>query len=352
MRCSAASPARFSGGSRHAASRSATGSSSPPAASSGRSTTPSTARSRSSASSSSSSPRGRPGRSSSRAKERSQRCARRSARQIPRTPRRGRSEAISPPRCPTTSCTAPTPPSRRSARSPSGSVTDPTVAAWTRENERYTDARAEQAWAANEITWGIWNVPESELHALPDLAGKEIVELGCGTAYFGAWLKKAGAARVVGVDPTPAQLETARRCEERFGLGLEFVEAFGEDVPLPDASFDLAVSEYGASIWGDPYRWIPEAARLLRPGGELVFLRNSTVSLLCMDIDGVTENLQRPQRGLNRIEWPDTGEVEFHLPHGELMNVLRESGFAVEQLIELYAPEGSETHAYYDYMTP
>ena len=91
-------------------------------------------------------------------------------------------------------------------------MTNPNVAAWTQENAEYTDGRAEQAWARDEITFGIWNVPESELHALPDLAGKDVVELGCGTAYFGAWLKKAGAARVVGVDPTPAQLETARRC--------------------------------------------------------------------------------------------------------------------------------------------
>ena len=76
-------------------------------------------------------------------------------------------------------------------------MTDPTVEAWTRANAEYTDERAEQSWAADEITWGIWNVPESELHALPDVAGKEVVELGCGTAYFGAWLKKVGAARVV-----------------------------------------------------------------------------------------------------------------------------------------------------------
>ena len=160
-------------------------------------------------------------------------------------------------------------------------MTHPNVEDWTRANEQYTDARAEGAWAKDEIDWGIWSVPESELNALPDMAGKDVVELGCGTAYFGAWLKKAGAARVVGVDPTPAQLATARRCNEKFGLGLEFVEAFGEDVPLPDASFDIVFSEYGASIWADPYKWIPEAARLLRPGGELVFLRNSTLVILC-----------------------------------------------------------------------
>ena len=183
-------------------------------------------------------------------------------------------------------------------------MADPTIDAWTRANVEYTDARAEQAWAQDEITWGVWQVPESELRALPDVTGKDVVELGCGTAYFGAWLKKAGAARVVGVDPTPAQLETARRCNERFGLGLELVEAFGEEVPLPDASFDLVVSEYGASIWADPYRWIPEAARLLRPGGELVFLGNSTLAILCSPEEDVptVETLQRPQFGMYRFQ--------------------------------------------------
>jgi SAM-dependent methyltransferase len=215
-------------------------------------------------------------------------------------------------------------------------VTDPNVEAWTRENERYTDARAEQAWTAEEITWGIWNVPESELQALPDVAGREVVELGCGTAYFGAWLKKAGAARVVGVDPTPAQLETARRCEERFGLGLEFVEAFGEDVPLPDASFDLVVSEYGASIWA----------------GELVFLRNSTLVILCSPDEDVAavETLQRPQFGMHRFSWPDQG-FEYHLPHGEWIRLLRANGFEILDLIEIQAPPDAETHDHYAYVT-
>jgi SAM-dependent methyltransferase len=233
-------------------------------------------------------------------------------------------------------------------------VTDPTVAAWTRENAEYTDGRAEQSWARDEITYGIWHVPESELHALPDLAGKDVVELGCGTAYFGAWLKKAGAARVVGVDPTPAQLETARRCNEKYGLGLEFVEAFGEDVPLPDDSFDLVVSEYGASIWADPYRWIPEAARLLRPGGELVFLRNSTLVILCSPDEDVAavETLQRPQFGIHRFSWPDAeGAVEYHLSHGDWIRLLRANGFELLDLIEIQAPADAETHEHYAYVT-
>ncbi len=114
----------------------------------------------------------------------------------------------------------------------------------------------------------------------PTWPGKDVIELGCGTAYVSAWLARLGA-RPVGVDVTPAQLETARAMQKQFGLEFPLLEASAEDVPLPDASFDLAVSEYGASIWCDPYRWIPEAARLLRPGGELVFLVNGTLSMLC-----------------------------------------------------------------------
>ena len=231
-------------------------------------------------------------------------------------------------------------------------MTHPNVEDWTRANAEYTDARAEQAWAEDEITWGIWNVPEAELHALPDVAGKDVVELGCGTAYVSAWLKKRGAARVVGVDPTPAQLETARRCNEKLGLGLELVEAFGEDVPLPDASFDLAVSEYGASIWADPYRWIPEAARLLRPGGELVFLRNATLAILCSPDENLpaSETLQRPQFGMFRFRWPDSG-IEYHLSHGDWIRLLRANGFEILDLIEIQAPASAETHEQYDYVT-
>jgi SAM-dependent methyltransferase len=232
-------------------------------------------------------------------------------------------------------------------------VAELNVEHWTRANAEYTDAGAEQAWAREEHTWGIWHVPESELRALPDVTGKDVVELGCGTAYVSAWLKKAGSARVVGVDPTPAQLETARRCNEKFALGLELVEAFGEDVPLPDAAFDLVVSEYGASIWADPYRWIPEAARLLRPGGELVFLRNSTLVILCSPDGDVpaTETLERPQFGMYRFQWPDSG-VEYHLPHGEWIRLLRANGFEILDLIEIQAPADAESHVRYDYVSP
>lgn len=220
---------------------------------------------------------------------------------------------------------------------------------WTSTNQDYTDAHAEEAWNQQEITWGVWATPESRLHALPPYAGKDVIELGCGTAYFSAWLKRGGARRVVGVDVTPAQLATANRLNQLKGLGLELIEANAESVPLPNAGFDIALSEYGASIWCDARKWIPEASRLLRVGGELVFLRNSTLSNLCFpDVGKVTETLQRPQRGMDRLEWPEEPPaVEFALPHGELIAVLRDSGFEITGLIEVYAGDEARDHSYY-----
>ncbi len=213
---------------------------------------------------------------------------------------------------------------------------------WTKANSEYTDGRARDDWAREEIAWGMCRARESDVRALPDLAGKEVVELGCGTGYIGAWLRRAGAARVVGVDVTPAQLETARRMDDEFGLGLEFVEANAEETGLPSASFDLAVSEYGASIWCDPDLWIAEAARLLRAGGELVFLVNGTILMLCSpDTDPVEPaetELLRPYFGMKRFEWVEDTSVDFHLGYGDWIRVLTSHGFEVERLVELRRP--------------
>jgi len=224
-------------------------------------------------------------------------------------------------------------------------------AIWTDSNREYTDAQADRAWRAEEITWGMFHHPESALHVLGEVAGLDVVELGCGTAYFSSWLARRGA-RPVGVDVTPAQLDTARRLQAETRISFPLIEASAEDVPLPGESFDLALSEYGASIWCDPYRWIPEAHRLLRPGGRLVFMCGSPLVLMCAveDEDATSTMLQRPQRGMCRFDWPD-GEVGFHLGHGDMFRVLRDAGFEVENLLELYAPDDATTHEYYSYVT-
>jgi SAM-dependent methyltransferase len=224
-------------------------------------------------------------------------------------------------------------------------------ALWTVVNAEFTDRDADRSWAATALTWGLFGIPERDLGVLGDVTGLDVVELGCGTAYLSAQLARQGA-RPVGVDLNAAQLATAARCQRRFGLTFPLVEADAEQVPLADGSFDLVVSEYGASVWCDPARWVAEAARLLRPRGRLVFLTNSVLATLCVPEDeGFTqEQLLRPQRGLRRTEWPGGG-VEFHPSHGEWIRTLTANGFAVQALHELYAPADAATHAYYGIAT-
>jgi len=145
-------------------------------------------------------------------------------------------------------------------------------ASWNVEAANYVDP-ARRDWAAREPSWGMWGVPESEVGALPDVDGMDVVELGCGTAYFSAWLARRGA-RPSGVDVAENQLATARAMQDEHGIHFPLLHASAEDVPLPDACADMVLSEYGASLWCEPDAWIAEAARLLRPGGHLVFLTN------------------------------------------------------------------------------
>jgi SAM-dependent methyltransferase len=216
-------------------------------------------------------------------------------------------------------------------------------AAWDGYAAEYV-APGRQSWAG-EPRWGIWGIPERQLEILPDVTAKDTLELGCGTAYVSSWLARRGA-RPVGVDLSPVQLATARSFQREFGVEFPLVRAAAERVPLRNGRFDLVISEYGAAIWSDPYLWIPEAARLLRSGGELIFLGNASLLMLCVpDEDGIPAEprLRRPYFGMHRFEWPDDPAVEFHLGHGDWIRLLRRNGFAVEDLVELRAPRDATT---------
>src|SRR3954449_6974157 len=180
-------------------------------------------------------------------------------------------------------------------------------------------------WARSEPVWGLFAVAESDLGVLGDVRGLEVAELACGTAYFSAWLARAGA-NVVAVDLSGEQLATAARLQQQRGPVFPLVQADAERVPLASGRFDLVVSEHGVGAWCDPERWLPEAARLLRPGGRLVFLTNSLLSALCVPAEqGVAEErLVRGQREAYRVSWSGGG-IEFHPSHGDWVRLLRRS---------------------------
>ena len=219
-------------------------------------------------------------------------------------------------------------------------------AAWDEDAPNWVE-RGRRSWSADEPFWGIWGNPESEVGLLPDVDGLDAVELGCGTGYVSAWLARRGA-NVVGFDVSGQQLATARMFQGEFDLHFPLLQADGERLPFHDATFDVAISEYGVALWCDPYRWIPEAARILRPGGRLVFLTVGSFLMLCFPPDDdsapAEATLHRDYFGMHRFEWHDEqgriDGIEFHLAHGDMLRLLRANGFEVEDLLELRAPGG------------
>lgn len=222
-----------------------------------------------------------------------------------------------------------------------------------RENRRHWDEMAtdwveggERAWAAAEPSWGIWGIPNHELPLLDeDLSGRRAIELGCGTGYVSAWMHRRGA-RVYAIDNSAAQLATARRLAADHGVvDIEWVHGNAETVPQPDASFDLAISEYGAAIWCDPHVWLPEAHRLLRSGGRLVFLGNHPLAMVCTPVSGDAPaglTLERDYFGLGRLDWTealeDPGGIEFNMEISSWLRLFRTVGFDVVDHIEIQAP--------------
>jgi SAM-dependent methyltransferase len=204
---------------------------------------------------------------------------------------------------------------------------------------------ARDRWNLDTPQWGNWGNPDKGLNLLPaDMSDLDAIELGCGTGYVAAWMTRRGA-RVTAIDISVEQLTTARRLAAEHGADIAFIEGNAEATGLPGGAFDFAISEYGASIWCQPDKWLREAWRLLRPGGRLVFLGNHPLSLICSPLDGspCDRTLHRPYREMWGADWTEvayepTG-VCFNLTMSSWLGLFAKIGFQTTKYQEVYAPD-------------
>jgi len=206
---------------------------------------------------------------------------------------------------------------------------------WDGYSDEYQETHGAQL--RRPLAWGMGAVPEARVRALGRVRGLEVLEYGCGAAQWSIFLAQRGA-RMTGLDNSARQLAHAHALMTELGVAVPLVHAAAESVPFRDASFDLVFCDHGAMSYADPHVSVPEVARLLRPGGRLVFNQITPFTSVCWN-----DALERPDEALHHDyfglgKWTDTGGfVSYELGYGDWIRLFRRHGFVVDDLIELRA---------------
>jgi len=221
---------------------------------------------------------------------------------------------------------------------------------YQRTNRAFWDGDADDYQAVHHAdisnpAWGAYRVPEAEVRVLPDLAGLDVLELGCGGAQASLAFTGA-AATTTGLDLSLAQLRHARRNIATASRRMPLVCASGVSTPFRDASFDVVFCDHGAMSFCDPHLTVPEAARLLRVGGWLLFSIATLLHNTCFPLDDpdatISTTLHQPMFRSGGYDWGD-GTIDFQLLHAEWISLFRSHGFSIEDLVALRPPVDGAT---------
>ena len=197
-----------------------------------------------------------------------------------------------------------------------------------------------------DFLWCPEGLREAEARLLGDVAGREVLDVGCGAAQAGRWLVSQGA-RVTAFDVSRGQLDIARALDRRSGVAVPaLLQADAQRLPFQDACFDLVVSAFGGIPFvADSVGTMRECARVLRPGGRLVFSVTHPLRWAFPDDPGPA-GLTVQQSYFDRTPYVEQDSqgvatyVEHHRTLGDRVRDLVAAGLVLEDLIEPEWPQG------------
>ncbi|MFY0405749.1 class I SAM-dependent methyltransferase [Solicola sp. PLA-1-18] len=198
--------------------------------------------------------------------------------------------------------------------------------------------------------WSPEGADEADLHLLGDVAGLDVLEIGCGAAQCSRWLLDRGA-RPVGIDLSTRQLQHSRRLDDDADVHVPVVAGTATALPFADRSFDAVCSAFGALPFvADVDAAMAEVARVARPGGSWVFSVTHPVRWMFPD-DPTEAGLRVVRSYFDREPYEERTEdgalayAEHHRTVGDWVRAVVAAGFVVDDLVE---PEWSpgNTHVW------
>jgi SAM-dependent methyltransferase len=217
---------------------------------------------------------------------------------------------------------------------------------WDRYADEYQATHGEFLGDAGFL-WGPEGVREDDLHALGDVSGCRVLELGCGAGQCSRWVIAHGG-QAVGLDVSIRQLQHSRRIDRELGTSVATVCAGAAALPFADASFDIVFSAFGAlQFIADADALVTEIARVTRAGGRLAFSVTHPTRWMFPDDPG-EGGLVATQSYWDRTPYVEvddaTGEtsyVEHHRTLGDWVRALAAAGY---RLVDLVEPEWPADH--------
>lgn len=201
--------------------------------------------------------------------------------------------------------------------------------------------------SGGEFVWCPEGLHEGDVHLLGDVTGRDVLEVGCGSAPCARWLASQGA-RAVGLDLSLGMLRRGRAAMDAGGPRVPLVQATADALPFVDDSFDLACSAFGAVPFvSDSGVVMAEVARVLRPGGLWVFSVNHPMRWVFPDDPGPT-GLTATIPYFDRTPYVEVDSdgvatyAEHHRTLGDRVREIVAAGFVLIDLVEPQWPEGLE----------